>query len=82
MSVLLDEETVVTVDMDQAPKCETQRIECPIPAVARMIILCECRKMRLGCAEHIAVTMEWFDTGRPVCKTCGMVSPDYRVVPL
>lgn len=82
MSVLLDEETMVVADDAEAPRCETQRVECPVPAVARMVILCECRKMRLGCSFHIAVTAEWFDTGRPVCKTCGAISPDYRVVPL
>lgn len=82
MSVLLDEETVVLEGLDDAPRCEVPSRTCETPAVARLTVLCECRKMRLGCDVHIAATVTWFETRRSVCKTCGATQPDYRVVPL
>lgn len=82
MSVVLDEETIVVVNLDTAPMCECVNATCEAPAAARFIVYCACRKMRLGCDHHIAVTAEWFDTHRTVCKTCGAASPRYQVVPL
>ena len=82
MSVLLDQDTVVVVNLDETPMCECVNATCETPAAARFIVYCACRKMRLGCNHHIAATAEWFDTHRTVCKTCGAASPRYQVVPL
>lgn len=82
VSGVRDEEIIARHEDDEQPTCEAPT-GCDAPAVARFVVHCACRKMRLGCAPHIESTARWFDqSARARCKTCGGVVTGYRVVPL
>lgn len=77
-----EEDVIAWHEDEDQPACEAPT-GCDKPAVARFVVHCSCRKMRLGCAPHIESTARWFDqSARARCKTCGGLVTGYRVVPL
>jgi hypothetical protein len=83
-SPIFDEDVIAVIEdhLDDEVACEAPR-SCTDVAVARFVVLCTCRKSRLGCARHIAQTKRWFDEGGIIrCLSCRVIVTSYRVVPL
>jgi len=55
---------------------------CDRPAVARMVVLRGCPKVRAGCQEHIDTSRAWLDANLMRCRRCDRFVTGYRVVPL
>lgn len=81
---LFDDDVIADLEehIGDSPSCEAPK-GCDEVAVARFVVVCPCRKVRLGCAPHIDSTSRWFDqSGTIRCQSCGGLVETYRVIPL